>query len=635
MKYLPLAAVILLLLIPAYPVHAQQSGEDRVGDWVINEDTLVEGEDITLQGNLYIRGGGLELVNSTLSFRLYSPGQFRLYVSSGYLHLKNSTIEAYDPEYPYFIYISKGAVLHMESSRIEGAGYGSEDTSGLYTEGRFEIRNSTFSDCNVPLWAENVRSSLLFNTTFSGNSRGPVFSGCSGIEILDSTVNFQDGPAVYLESGHGNTISGCIIAHIYGTEGRGVDIANESGDTITGNLFNRTSREGVLIEGEHGANNTVSGNSFIINGVAQVRLKSTANDTVKGNSFNTSYMGLLAEYAENIAIEDNSFGNSVAVKMRGSRNISISGGTMRNIRSYAVMAYSSDDIMLRGISIENATRWGYFRNSSVISDFRIDPAKYYILKDARLYFAKEVNVSAVNRSGVGIEGVDIGMSFLGRELLKERTDASGRAVIPAPYVLQTPSGRNYSWCEVSASGNTSFEENPIRFYSWENLSIEFRESAPGLMVGVSTDRKEAVPGDYVNITVTVIGDRGYVNDAKISLYLNGKEVFPPVLTSNGTYTERIKLGKFDDSLKIEAVVKSGSSTGTGYTTVMKVPKETGEIPSEPSGSSKNGLSWLPYAYLLSAALLIAVLLLFLRKRRKRAFHAMMPAPSDRVEIKRR
>ena len=635
MKYLPLALAILVLLTPIYPVRAQQSAEYMTGDWVITEETVVKGESITLQGNLYIRSGGLELINSTLSFRLYSPGQFRLYVSSGYLRLKNSTIKANYTQYPYFIYISKDSELHMEQSDIEGAGYGSEDTSGLYTEGKFEIRNSSFSGCNVPIWAENVRGALIYNTTFSGNSRGPVLRGCSDTRVLDSTVHYQNGPALYLEGGHGNAISGCRISHIYGTEGRGVDISNESGDMVAGNLLNRTSREGVILEGAGAVNNTISENTFFSNGVAQVRLKNAEDDTISGNSFNISYMGILTEGAENITIEGNSFGNRVAVKMEDSRNMSICGGTMKDIRSYAVMAYSSAGVMLRGIRIDNATKWGYFWDSSVISDFKIDPAKYYILKDARLYFAKEVNVSALNRSGVGMKGIEITASFLGRELLKSRTDASGRTVIPAPYVLQTPSGRNYSWCEVSASGNISFEENPIRFYSWENLSVEFRESAPGLMVGVSTDRKQAIPGDYVNITVTVIGDKGYVNDAKISLYLNGREVFPPALTANGTYTERIKLGDFGDSLRIEAVAESGQSEGTGYTTVMKVPEKTGEIPSEPSGGSESSGSWLPYAYVLSGALFIAVLLLFLRRRRKRAFQALTPAPSDRVEIKRR
>ncbi len=610
--------------------------EEIIGDWIITENTTVINRTVVLQGNLLIRGGGLELINSTVILRCYADGQFRIEVKEGYIRIIGSRITADDPENRYYITIGAGGTLSAEDSVIEYSGYQDGERSGVYVLGKLEIENTTFRWNYCPLWVWKLKDTTLRNITLYRNSWGMRFLECRNVSVIGANIteNYRNG--IWMEGGEGNIITKSFINGIYlpshNSIAQGIRIENESGDLISENRILRTSREGVFITGRVAQRNTVLNNTFIINGVAGIHLYETSNNTVKKNNLSGSYLSILLQKSDFNILNGNLVSSSIGMKLSSSFLNRILFGRFEDVERYGIMLYSSNRTIISGVEFDNVTKNIYMKDSVAIFGGHMYSDRYLIYGTSKLYLTTWVRVSAMDYEDKPINWVRLKLSFLGDEISKGVTYRDGTAGFLAPYAVHTADGKRYSWCEVEAESDRSFEENPIRFYSWESRSIVFREKAPGLDVSLSTDKKELVPGDTINITLEIYDSGKPVNNATIDLTIGGKPMFPPKRTGEGLYSMTLKVPEFENSLKIEAKVSAGNKMGVSSVTVMRPSVEYGEaVPAEEKRMSEHS-----YVIYLSALVVFAALMLFsARKSDKiRVYETLRPISPDRFEIEK-
>jgi len=148
------------------------------GDWNISDITVVEYEDLIINGSIFIEYGGvLVLKNSTIRMNLAYDGEHWIDVQSGgNLTVIRSKITAYDISNNYFIRAYRGAKLRIEDSEISYAGYAWGDDID-----RFGLWINT--DGTI------IKNSKILNNFFGitlYHSRNNVITGC---DIFDSKVH--------------------------------------------------------------------------------------------------------------------------------------------------------------------------------------------------------------------------------------------------------------------------------------------------------------------------------------------------------------------------------------------------------------------------------------------------------------
>ena len=642
MRYLHYALVLLLLTtsIPIITHNALadegQNIEERIGDWIIYSNTVVINRTIVLEGNLYIRSGGLEFINSTLEIRAYAPGQFRIEVEKGNLSLHNSTITAEYPDNRYYIVVRKEGNLSAFDSTIEYAGYEDGERSGVYVEGNFHGNNTTFRENYCPLWLHGVRDTVISGIVITKNMWGMRLVNCENVTVskIEVFTNYRTG--IWLEEGENNVVKECSIDRVYRPSSleppsRGILLENESFDVVERNSISNVSGYGVLVQGQISEKNTVKENiiSYLSTGIY---IYGGKNTSVEKNIIETFYMGISVKEGEYTSLRTNFISAKVGVRIYGAKDVRIISENFENISSYAIMLYYSNTTYVFGAKFKNVSYNMYLYNSIAVVGGHMYSDKYRLRGETRLYFALWEKINVFDHFGRPMNGVKLELWFLGEKISETHTYGKGNASFYAPYVLHTPKEKIYSWCEVLADRNISFEENPIRFYAWESRSIVFRERAPGLEITIFTDKKEAYPGDLLNITVIVENRSGYVDNATVDISLNGKPVFPPENTGSGAYVTSVRIPDFKNSLKIEVSASYGDQRGNASTTIMmpSVPYNG----SAPQKAEEHGFSHVEMALGISVILLSAIAVLVKRRHRKKRMEDYMPMSPDRVQVER-
>ena len=615
------------------PTASADETVEMVGDWTIAENTTVVNRTIVLEGNLFINEGSLKLINSTLMMKCYADGQFRVNIK-GELHLVNSTLTADIAENNYYIMVEKSGKLRGENSTIEYAGYRDGERSGVYVLGNIETKNTTFRYNYCPLWAEGLEDREISNMRLYRNSWGMKLISCRNITVRDVSITRNYGTGIRMQDGSENKIEKNTIYVIYrpseSSNGQGIAIENESHDIIRDNRVERTNREGILVTGERSGRNEIINNTLITNGIGAIHLYETSNNTVKENNINSSYMGILLEDSDHNIINGNVIETRVGMKILNSDFNTIVLCELRNIKNYGIMLYSSNKTTISGVNFLNVTMNLYLRNSMAIYAGHMYSDKYRIYGDSKLYLTKWAKATVLDYRGKPMKGVTLELRFMGEEISGGPTYGAGIRGFLAPYAVHTSKSKNYSWCEIKAIYNTSFQENPIRFYSWDKHEIVFREKAPGLNVLVLTDKKEVEPGDTVNLTITVLNKTSPVNNATVDITIGGKPVFPPERIGNGTYSTRIKIPDFENSVKVEVRASLGNQTGNSTLTLMR--PYGGNSPSVPEKTGTGSFHWL---YVVALLAFFSLMFVSIRKKPlKKDYSSMRPISRDGIEIEK-
>ncbi len=641
MKYIAffISLALLLTLMPVSAQDALQNSniERRYGNWIITQDTIIENETLVVEGSIFIKSGGLYLINSTLSIDSYENGQFWISVENGTLSLLNSTLTANKTENHYYVVVKDTGFFKSVNSMIECLGFRDGMESGLYVEGSVQIYNSTLSNNYCPLWVHRGTDVSLSNVTVTRNTWGMTFVSCHGLDISNITVENNYGTGIWLQNGSDNTVRNCGIKRIYshGTAGgQGIIIDNETHDIIMKNVINISRRAGILIKGDMSNNNTVKDNVLLSNGVASIHLMGTSYNQIFNNSISRVWHGIMAENSDNNRInEDNISSKGYGIKVWNSNRTFIINELFYNISSYGIMSYYSNNTYVLTPNFGNVGIYLYLKNSTFFINRHVYSENYRIYGSSKLYLCKWVKVEAHDHKGNPLKYVSLYLFFMGEKIEHSRTSYTGVSSFYAPYALHTSEEKKYSWCEIEADGNFTFEENPIRFYSWETNDIVFREAAPELNVSVSVNRYEVVPGDVIEITVKVNNRTGPVDNATVDIALNGKPIFPLDNGINGTYEVRIKVPEFISTLKIQVNASVGDEKGSASTTLVRPPVIYEQENPEKTG---NHIPWNIVVPALSTMALLLILVLFVSKKRPKngKIEGYKPISPDKVEIEK-
>jgi len=172
------------------------------GDWVINNLTIVENEELIINGSIKIEENGtLILKNSTIYMNPTRVGEHKILVLGGNLTIINSRITAYNVSYRYYIRVEPKSKLRIENSIISYAGYTYSfrgEESGLWVStDNVTIANSIFNQCyiGIVLWSANHIN--IINNVIKGILAGILVVNSFNITISNNSL-IESGYAIYI-----------------------------------------------------------------------------------------------------------------------------------------------------------------------------------------------------------------------------------------------------------------------------------------------------------------------------------------------------------------------------------------------------------------------------------------------------
>ena len=202
-----------------------QTPPPTIGDWVVKDDTTIEGRTVTLSGNLTVADGGhLTFVDVTLIMNSSIPGRFNITVESGgWLELKDldhdpltasdaTVVKASNPNFHYLWFCNAGSRLLVSCSVVRDCGVPQAYRRGLILDTSDAlIENSTFEHNNYGIY---VRSSSprIENSTFARNEGYGLYEyqGTPVVQWCTFADNFDTG--AWVVSAQGARFSNCTFA---------------------------------------------------------------------------------------------------------------------------------------------------------------------------------------------------------------------------------------------------------------------------------------------------------------------------------------------------------------------------------------------------------------------------------------
>lgn len=163
-------------------------------DWIVNAPEAVEGETIVLNGDLIVNSS-LRLVNSILRVNGTSDKHFKIMVlKGGGLELVNSTITAHSVSNSYYIKVEEGASFLMENSEVSLAG-----VQGPFFAGG--------------VWVETNETIILNSTIHDNYVYGIYVKDASNFVIVNSTI-YRSGVGIYLDNVSTAKIASCTKCNL-------------------------------------------------------------------------------------------------------------------------------------------------------------------------------------------------------------------------------------------------------------------------------------------------------------------------------------------------------------------------------------------------------------------------------------
>ena len=236
-------AVLLVVLLLSVASHAQTE-PPLAGDWVVADDTLVEGRAVRLQGNLTVTGtGSLTLIDVELTF---TGGGSRLEVlGSGELVVRDADG---DPSTSY------------DSTNVTGP----DDSSGVSLT--VQAGSVVVIDCSMLRWASlavMTDTATIRNATIIGSPSGVDFTGCAG-RLETTAISGARGTGVVVRGGS-LTMDRCEVRDC---AGGGLRIGADSSARLSGCNFSGNSPNAIVVEA--GASCDLVDASFSDNGQAAI-----------------------------------------------------------------------------------------------------------------------------------------------------------------------------------------------------------------------------------------------------------------------------------------------------------------------------------------------------------------------------
>ncbi|MGQ4891491.1 MAG: right-handed parallel beta-helix repeat-containing protein [Candidatus Njordarchaeia archaeon] len=336
------------------------------GDWNISDTTIIENEDLIINGSIFVKNGGvLILRNSTIRMNLNTDGEYWIEVmNGGNLTLINSSITAYNPDNNYYIKVDSGAKFFMLESKISFAGYTSDnhgEYSGLWINtDNVTIYNSDIIKNYYGIYIYYGDNITIHNCSFVNNRYGIFIMHGNNIDIQKCEVINNEFYGLIVYYVNNISLSNCSIYN----NSHGIGIGDsENVNIINNSILDNT--EGLSFW--HNTNVSISGNTLIGNKIFIIGSKNELVSTHIDESNNVdgwpigyhvnetnlvisdkNYGELILAYCENVNITNVTI---FALEVVYTKNLTVGESDISN---YGVHIDESSDIHLTSSKISNS-----------------------------------------------------------------------------------------------------------------------------------------------------------------------------------------------------------------------------------------------------------------------------------------
>ncbi len=170
------------------------------GTWIVNQTTIVEDEDIILNGSIVVtENGSLILKNSTLTFNMSYDGEYNITVmANGSLYMNNTHISSMN-NYRYAIFLFAGANLELYGSNLDYVGF-NDAFPGLviYCDNAI-IQDTNISSGYIGVLMNGSNNISINNCHIEASNINIEIINCDRIAINNLSV-IVSGTGVYIEN---------------------------------------------------------------------------------------------------------------------------------------------------------------------------------------------------------------------------------------------------------------------------------------------------------------------------------------------------------------------------------------------------------------------------------------------------
>lgn len=317
-KFITLGVYLLSLMLLLTPTMTIAVGSGSwpppgSGDWLINQETIVEDETVILNGNLIVNDT-LILVRSTLIFKSnYIVNVTKL----GCLKLINSTIKGENSSIRWSMQVHNGGRIIFDNSRLIGVGYNLFSPVikvGIWiNSSNIIINNTEILNAYYGLYLTNNYNVTVMNTFIEANYTSESSQDPRGVFIAESNkITFENvsvissDNAVVLSSTHNVILEDCNFTATKHAS-YGMFVKESYNILFTKGSVNSLQGHGATISN---VNNLTFYEIGINASITAIDLKQSNNVTISRSIILFSTMAFNFEEASNITIEETIVTNS-------------------------------------------------------------------------------------------------------------------------------------------------------------------------------------------------------------------------------------------------------------------------------------------------------------------------------------
>ncbi len=337
--YIPVTLVLLIALISIILISGNSSAVNppSQGDWIINDNTVIENQTVDIIGNItVVNGGSLTLKNVTIIMSCSYNGEFNITIENGgtliMRDLDNSKGTTWDTTtitsnntlgtHRYGFRAEKGSSVTMLGSKINNCGWENEYNNRGPTLlcDDWLISESIFSGNFMGLFVNSSNLGTVRHCNISGNGHNGIYlMNSTNITVESCNISGSDGHGVNMFNSHHNEIRYNVMSGFYNdyvwwpaNDGCGVWLEESTYNLVEENIIHSPKgARGIWLEASH--YNTLSGNWMDGNtfdstmcGFAMGVFNST-NNTLKYNEMKHYFFGIYVHYYSHYNIIESNF----------------------------------------------------------------------------------------------------------------------------------------------------------------------------------------------------------------------------------------------------------------------------------------------------------------------------------------
>jgi len=331
------------------------------GEWLVDDTRVCRDENITLNGNLTIRGGDLTFENVTLwinntvtngTYQIWGNETSRWFIEHSLINATNPAyrfrFRLYDTEFTSknttwdsYSYISGASLLHTSNyANITNSDFYNARRVALSGSNNTRIENCTFLESeSVALYLQGGAQDTLIRNVTINNSEGGVWitQGSNGTLIENSVMDGSTSTQIVHVEGASNTI---IRNNLFMNSEQLDNILSSHNALIENNTFYNIIGEAILASNSD--NVTSIHNTIETMTDYGIYYEAMNSGNITNNSIrDTGIHGIYISNTNNVLVHNNTLddiGDDGILSLAGNNNVNITNNVLKNITGdYAII----------------------------------------------------------------------------------------------------------------------------------------------------------------------------------------------------------------------------------------------------------------------------------------------------------